>query len=116
MISRSLAQSPSSMTLLLNETMGGISSLNVSSVCQMQVTIQMPVNEPTNISLQINTYNSTSNSMMIISKPIVTIGQNYNLTTAPIPQLSSSYGDSRVLHFTYRKYSKTKPMAQKLVN
>ena len=83
--------------MFLNASSSCNAGLYVTQYCSFNLTIQIPANTPTDLHLEIYSTDNVTNGTLILSKPIITIGQNYNITTLPIPQLNSSFGDARVI-------------------
>ena len=83
------------MTMSFNYT-SSCSAIYIATICQFYLTIQIPANIPTDLRLEMYSSDNSSFVVMVFSKPNITIGQNYNLTTSPIPQMNSSVGDARV--------------------
>ena len=78
--------------------------VEIGSVCQMTLTVVMPPNNKTNFHLEIFSSNDTRN--LIIGKPSITYGSNYNIQTANDPnvELVSAYDDSRVISFLFYSF------------
>lgn len=66
--------------------------------CTFSYTIQVPPNAPTEIHVEIFNANMSSSPALIIGRPRVTFGSDFNtgLDYAVYPDMNSNYSDSRV--------------------
>lgn len=78
-------------TLVLVGPCSTASSVTIGDTCSFQLSLQTDVAVPTSVSILIDT-----NLMGQLYKPLVKAGSNYNLSSMPIPQLSSKYNTSQV--------------------
>lgn len=96
----------SNMTITLNAT-GPCSSQTTfkrGDSCVFEMVIQVPINTPTMMHVELFTSDNSTTTMAQICKPTITVGQNYNVT-APIPELSSSNGNYQVLTISEKNNS-----------
>ena len=89
----------SNMTITLNATgaCASATTFKKGSSCVFEMVIQVPINTPTMMHVELFTSDNSTTTMAQICRPTITIGTNYNLTNVPIPELSSSNGNYQVL-------------------
>lgn len=94
----SRAQVPSNLTvnMVALGACNTTTNFRVSDPCQFQLTIQVPANQPTPLIVEIDSSDNSSKIIAQICRPTITWGSNYNLTTAPYPQMISSQNTSQV--------------------
>jgi hypothetical protein len=93
----SLAQTPTAATIsLASLTCSSASSLGLGDRCKFEITIGFPVNTPTTLLVQLNTAENTSLVYAQLCRPVITIGSNYNLSTAPAPVMVANLSPSQV--------------------
>ncbi|CAF0786583.1 unnamed protein product [Brachionus calyciflorus] len=92
LISLNSAQAPANMTITLNAlgACATASNFKVGDSCVFEMIIQVPQATPTMMHVELFTSDNSTTTMAQLCKPTITIGSNYNLTTPPIPDLTSS--------------------------
>lgn len=93
------------MTITLN-ALGSCSTstgFKIGDFCQFEMVIKVPAMTPTAMHVELFTSDNATSVMAKMCKPSITIGSNYNLTTVPLPELTSSLGtrqfDQAVIEF-----------------
>ena len=90
-------QVPVNMTINFNSN--GVcnnAAAPIGTVCNFVITIMIPANTPTELHVEL--FSSNGTQAIILCKPSITYGSNYNLLSSPLVAMSSSFGDSRVIY------------------